>query len=111
MIRRPPRSTLFPYTTLFRSQTCQGCSVGSRMTQVSGARFPRCSLDTFGDDALPRGGAAGDTRGRPPGLARGGRGPPRPPRARRRPPPAPVRPPPGGPPPLPPPPPPPPYAA
>src|SRR2546430_7440575 len=23
MIRRPPRSTLFPYTTLFRSNTCQ----------------------------------------------------------------------------------------
>src|SRR5471030_3439526 len=23
MIRRPPRSTLFPYTTLFRSQPCQ----------------------------------------------------------------------------------------
>src|SRR3989442_12723286 len=23
MIRRPPRSTLFPYTTLFRSRTCQ----------------------------------------------------------------------------------------
>src|SRR3712207_8413643 len=23
MIRRPPRSTLFPYTTLFRSWTCQ----------------------------------------------------------------------------------------
>src|SRR5438876_3710006 len=23
MIRRPPRSTLFPYTTLFRSQTCK----------------------------------------------------------------------------------------
>src|SRR5438309_7550425 len=22
MIRRPPRSTLFPYTTLFRSKTC-----------------------------------------------------------------------------------------
>src|SRR5256885_8413111 len=22
MIRRPPRSTLFPYTTLFRSQSC-----------------------------------------------------------------------------------------
>src|SRR2546430_9839080 len=22
MIRRPPRSTLFPYTTLFRSRTC-----------------------------------------------------------------------------------------
>src|SRR5256886_17656360 len=24
MIRRPPRSTLFPYTTLFRSSTCPG---------------------------------------------------------------------------------------
>src|SRR2546430_8714851 len=24
MIRRPPRSTLFPYTTLFRSQAAQG---------------------------------------------------------------------------------------
>src|SRR3712207_7186481 len=24
MIRRPPRSTLFPYTTLFRSQSCGG---------------------------------------------------------------------------------------
>src|SRR5690349_23959960 len=26
MIRRPPRSTLFPYTTLFRSQILRGCS-------------------------------------------------------------------------------------
>src|SRR3712207_7360078 len=25
MIRRPPRSTLFPYTTLFRSWTAEGC--------------------------------------------------------------------------------------
>ena len=25
MIRRPPRSTLFPYTTLFRSSTCSDC--------------------------------------------------------------------------------------
>src|SRR6266542_7057709 len=24
MIRRPPRSTLFPYTTLFRSSGCEG---------------------------------------------------------------------------------------
>src|SRR5258707_7864006 len=24
MIRRPPRSTLFPYTTLFRSRDCRG---------------------------------------------------------------------------------------
>src|SRR5260221_10428207 len=26
MIRRPPRSTLFPYTTLFRSDSAQGCA-------------------------------------------------------------------------------------
>src|SRR3712207_7696108 len=25
MIRRPPRSTLFPYTTLFRSSSREGC--------------------------------------------------------------------------------------
>src|SRR3712207_4750572 len=27
MIRRPPRSTLFPYTTLFRSDQCDVCAV------------------------------------------------------------------------------------
>src|SRR5947208_10859409 len=27
MIRRPPRSTLFPYTTLFRSRSCAGPSL------------------------------------------------------------------------------------
>src|SRR5256885_9691780 len=29
MIRRPPRSTLFPYTTLFRSRTCRCRACGS----------------------------------------------------------------------------------
>src|SRR3712207_7437525 len=28
MIRRPPRSTLFPYTTLFRSDTMSGQCIG-----------------------------------------------------------------------------------
>src|SRR5258708_21479127 len=28
MIRRPPRSTLFPYTTLFRSPQISGCEFG-----------------------------------------------------------------------------------
>src|SRR3712207_8128486 len=28
MRRRPPRSTLFPYTTLFRSEAAFGCVVG-----------------------------------------------------------------------------------
>src|SRR3712207_7490930 len=30
MIRRPPRSTLFPYTTLFRSEYAQGVLDGNR---------------------------------------------------------------------------------
>src|SRR3712207_7039102 len=30
MIRRPPRSTLFPYTTLFRSLVGLGAAVGDR---------------------------------------------------------------------------------
>src|SRR3712207_7784025 len=29
MIRRPPRSTLFPYTTLFRSSGRNACSAGT----------------------------------------------------------------------------------
>src|SRR3712207_7190877 len=32
MIRRPPRSTLFPYTTLFRSRVAEGQSVLVRGT-------------------------------------------------------------------------------
>src|SRR5437879_7357762 len=32
MIRRPPRSTLFPYTTLFRSHILEvGCNVGNQL--------------------------------------------------------------------------------
>src|SRR2546422_4311767 len=36
MIRRPPRSTLFPYTTLFRSRGagCAGCSGGAARRSV-----------------------------------------------------------------------------
>src|SRR2546422_11772803 len=33
MIRRPPRSTLFPYTTLFRSQRGQGDRAGERQPE------------------------------------------------------------------------------
>src|SRR5260221_9369967 len=31
MIRRPPRSTLFPYTTLFRSRCCDHASTSCRV--------------------------------------------------------------------------------
>ena len=41
MIRRPPRSTLFPYTTLFRSSECELCvgnSCAGRIKDGSGKR-------------------------------------------------------------------------
>src|SRR5256885_6398073 len=34
MIRRPPRSTLFPYTTLFRSRAGLKCTQGLRLFAV-----------------------------------------------------------------------------
>src|SRR5688572_31341479 len=42
MIRRPPRSTLFPYTTLFRSRppTSNPNNGGPSMAQRSSAHFP-----------------------------------------------------------------------
>src|SRR5689334_24746708 len=41
MLRRPPRSTLFPYTTLFRSQIVFGNGFGlSQYAQNSGASAP-----------------------------------------------------------------------
>src|SRR2546430_17310547 len=45
MIRRPPRSTLFPYTTLFRSQTvqairCRGQIRGAPVTVSWKGRVP-----------------------------------------------------------------------
>src|SRR3712207_7895838 len=35
MIRRPPRSTLFPYTTLFRSDSVSGAAVRVRSPQAA----------------------------------------------------------------------------
>src|SRR2546429_4373280 len=67
MIRRPPRSTLFPYTTLFRSanseqencanlrEPASGCSRGSlcRAFEIGPSlrlpRIPRHQRLTFGD--------------------------------------------------------------
>src|SRR3712207_8879937 len=41
MIRRPPRSTLFPYTTLFRSRVRNGANppLGRTLLAVAGALF------------------------------------------------------------------------
>src|SRR3989442_7801312 len=41
MIRRPPRSTLFPYTTLFRSGVRRGLQLGGQRLQ----RVPQIAID------------------------------------------------------------------
>src|SRR2546430_8263929 len=48
MIRRPPRSTLFPYTTLFRSLPLAEQNVASQVQGLGDARQPG-----FADDAGP----------------------------------------------------------
>src|SRR2546430_3755160 len=47
MIRRPPRSTLFPYTTLFRSRGAQSLHPGGAGLQRDGALLPR---ESHGED-------------------------------------------------------------
>src|SRR3712207_7024109 len=54
MIRRPPRSTLFPYTTLFRSLR------GGRYTMRLGDRFSEVCLDHVGVALDLVGGADGN---------------------------------------------------
>src|SRR3712207_6905350 len=65
MIRRPPRSTLFPYTTLFRSVSAPvGATVTSSGLEVgegtgSWWQTPACA----GSGAAGRGGLGGGRRG------------------------------------------------
>src|SRR2546426_2596079 len=49
MIRRPPRSTLFPYTTLFRSRTA--LVEQARANQISANLWPYLSRPLSGDQA------------------------------------------------------------
>src|SRR5256885_17108870 len=73
MIRRPPRSTLFPYTTLFRSALCagdsartggaprgRGCDLLGRLCRGGRARHGRAARDCTHCRRGPHGG------GRPP---------------------------------------------
>src|SRR3712207_8313076 len=62
MIRRPPRSTLFPYTTLFRSNSVsdRAASIGSGVTR---GKPP----DRDGERALRRTGRPAPRAGRRPG--------------------------------------------
>src|SRR2546422_8359134 len=53
MIRRPPRSTLFPYTTLFRSRAFLACGADGESAR---AGHGECSdgLQLFRDDELQK---------------------------------------------------------
>src|SRR3712207_7985309 len=48
MIRRPPRSTLFPYTTLFRSEREKGITILAKNTAVRRAGTKLNIVDTPG---------------------------------------------------------------
>src|SRR3712207_7535891 len=49
MIRRPPRSTLFPYTTLFRSLDAYGAGVLINVVQLQAVRPPSEVQQAFFD--------------------------------------------------------------
>src|SRR2546430_12275713 len=66
MIRRPPRSTLFPYTTLFRARDRPLPAVHRRAPDGGGAHVPRL------DPELPGAPRGGDAR-----VSEGDRGGPR----------------------------------
>src|SRR3712207_6945310 len=59
MIRRPPRSTLFPYTTLFRSQVLDGTGspAASADVAVEGGRIVEVGTGLDGDEVVDCAGA------------------------------------------------------
>src|SRR3989440_6419843 len=58
MIRRPPRSTLFPYTTLFRSpRTSSGCARASRSGSPRRRTYARSPKPWSGSWAASRSGS------------------------------------------------------
>src|SRR2546430_11748424 len=59
MIRRPPRSTLFPYTTLFRSgRVVHGGVDARRDAELNRLRVERIEAAIAGRDAVHQGGDA-----------------------------------------------------
>src|SRR5205814_9488585 len=50
LIRRPPRSTLFPYTTLFRSREREGALLSQFLRAASAADFPALLCGSRGGD-------------------------------------------------------------
>src|SRR3712207_8457057 len=63
MIRRPPRSTLFPYTTLFLSARADPCAGGPVSRQVPGPLVPHAQgRDDRRRDEVDRNGDNGQDR-------------------------------------------------
>src|SRR5688572_32747078 len=62
MMRRPPRSTLFPYTTLFRSQSQVGAVPGAVLGELDQARQDRTDEDETREHAQERGVPQGQDR-------------------------------------------------
>src|SRR2546426_9042616 len=56
MIRRPPRSTLFPYTTLFRSATARGRAVRHHPVGTGSIALRRAPGPTRSGPGAPPGG-------------------------------------------------------
>src|SRR5258708_18892583 len=55
MIRRPPRSTLFPYTTLFRSEITDNVAVAAlRGGETAGQKSTHCSADRVYAEGVQR---------------------------------------------------------
>src|SRR3712207_7217628 len=69
MIRRPPRSTLFPYTTLFRSGLVRA-AVGDQQASLFGLRCwaPGTAKVTLGTGAFVLANAGGDRPAPPEGV-------------------------------------------
>src|SRR5687767_15491776 len=57
MLRRPPRSTLFPYTTLFRSPRPAACAEGARRSGLERGERNRAVRRQVDDDVPARRGA------------------------------------------------------
>src|SRR5438132_10859840 len=75
MIRRPPRSTLFPYTTLFRSRRALRGGAARRAAVAQGRRVPQSrGHRRRGRGERPPAAPDGDRRDRQPGERRRGAG-------------------------------------
>src|SRR3712207_7174976 len=61
MIRRPPRSTLFPYTTLFRSAMAEGTVLMSVTSAAAADRQGPAAELSAGPDPVGKAGARRDT--------------------------------------------------